>query len=189
MNDKLTKVKTIESVHGKGDSRVVTEFDSHNIISRLLWLGYSEGRCASLWKRNESDDDVAEPFDELCRLSLDVDPFDMCNFTPGLTCVSFNDGSLSVLDNMNDKLTKVKTIESVHGKGDSRVVTEFDSHNIISGSSNGSLAKVDIESGTVTSLSKVLRASIVGLPNSVGFNYRFRLPSLEYDTPFVKRLI
>ncbi|CAJ0603403.1 unnamed protein product [Cylicocyclus nassatus] len=121
---------------------------------RLLWLGYSDGRCASLWKPNESDDDVAEPFEELCRLPLDVDPFDLCSCTPPVTCVSFNNGSLLVLNNTDDNLTKLKTIENVHGKGDSRVLTEFDSHSIISGSSNGSLAKVDIETGTVSSLSK-----------------------------------
>ncbi|KAL6738282.1 hypothetical protein Aduo_011844 [Ancylostoma duodenale] len=122
--------------------------------SRVLWLGYSQGRCASLWKRCDSDDEVAEPFEELCRLPLDVDPFGMCTCTPGLTCISLTSGDISILNNTNDKLKKVKQIESVHGKGDSRVLSEFDSHSIVSGSSNGSIVKVDIESGSLTVLSK-----------------------------------
>ncbi|RCN28356.1 hypothetical protein ANCCAN_25900 [Ancylostoma caninum] len=75
--------------------------------------------------------------------------------TPGLTCVSLASGDISILNNTNDKLKKVKQIESVHGKGDSRVLSEFDSHSIVSGSSNGSIVKVDIESGNLTVLSKV----------------------------------
>ncbi|EPB66910.1 WD domain, G-beta repeat protein [Ancylostoma ceylanicum] len=121
--------------------------------SRLLWLGYSQGRCASLWKRCDSGDEVAEPFEELCRLPLDVDPFDI-TCTPGLTCVSLTSGDILILNNTNDKLKKVKQIESVHGKGDCRVLSEFDSHSVVSGSSNGSLVKVDIESGNLTVLSK-----------------------------------
>ncbi|KAK6751492.1 hypothetical protein RB195_003095 [Necator americanus] len=122
--------------------------------SRLLWLGYSDGRCASLWKRSDGDDDIEDPFEELCRLPLDADPFDMCTCGPGLTCVSFTSGDLSILDNTNDKLIKVKDIKNVHGKGDSRVISGFGSHNIVSGSSNGSLVKVDVESGNITVLYK-----------------------------------
>ncbi|EPB65930.1 WD domain, G-beta repeat protein [Ancylostoma ceylanicum] len=74
--------------------------------------------------------------------------------TPGLTCVSLTSGDILILNNTNDKLKKVKQIESVHGKGDCRVLSEFDSHSVVSGSSNGSLVKVDIETGNLTVLSK-----------------------------------
>uniref|UniRef100_A0A7I4YLM1 WD_REPEATS_REGION domain-containing protein n=1 Tax=Haemonchus contortus TaxID=6289 RepID=A0A7I4YLM1_HAECO len=121
---------------------------------RLIWLGYSEGRCVALWKRCDDASEVVEPFDELFRLELDVDPSDLCAFSSELFCVSLSSGYIFVFNSRNDELVKVKEFAYVHGKGNSRVLCEFDSNSIISGSSNGSLAKVDIESGNVILISK-----------------------------------
>ncbi|KAK6030021.1 WD domain, G-beta repeat protein [Ostertagia ostertagi] len=121
---------------------------------RIIWLGYSEGRCVTLWKRSDEVSEVVEPFDELFRLDLDVDPSDICSLSSEVTCASLSDGRILVLNNKDDQLKKVSEFSNVHGRGNSRVLCEFDSNDIISGSSNGSLAKVDIETGNITVISK-----------------------------------
>ncbi|VDL72895.1 unnamed protein product [Nippostrongylus brasiliensis] len=117
--------------------------------NRIVWLGYSEGRCAALWKRSEDSEGV-EPFEELFRLQLEVDPFDICPMSSEMLCVSFSNGQISLLDCRDDELVKIREFQNVHGKGNARVLCQFDSHKVISGSSNGSLATVDVETGDVS---------------------------------------
>ncbi|KAK6061226.1 hypothetical protein COOONC_01107 [Cooperia oncophora] len=105
-------------------------------------------------KRSDDASEVVEPFDELFRLELDVDPCDMCSLSSELSCVSLSNGKILVFNNKDDELVKVHEFPNVHGKGNSRVLCEFDSNTVISGSSNGSLAKIDIESGNITVISK-----------------------------------
>ncbi|KAK5980169.1 WD domain G-beta repeat protein [Trichostrongylus colubriformis] len=121
---------------------------------RVIWLGFSEGRCVALWKRCDDVSQEVEPFDELFRLELDEDPCDVCSLSSGLSCVSLSDGRIVVLSNRNDELVKVREFSNIHGKGSCRVLCEFDGNNVISGSSNGSIAKVDVESGNSTIVSK-----------------------------------
>ncbi|KAJ1368998.1 hypothetical protein KIN20_030365 [Parelaphostrongylus tenuis] len=122
--------------------------------SRVVWIGYSEGRCVSLWKRCQEDVEVvADPFEELCRLPLHVDPYDLCALGPTLFCISFTNGEISVFKSVDEEFIKEKEFRNVHRNGDARCLCHFDNHSIISGSSNGSLAKVDIESGVVTAIS------------------------------------
>uniref|UniRef100_A0A1I7XAU6 NR LBD domain-containing protein n=1 Tax=Heterorhabditis bacteriophora TaxID=37862 RepID=A0A1I7XAU6_HETBA len=135
--------------------RKVGEYITHAVFirndhSRILWLGYSEGRCVALWKRTS---DGLDPFDEIDRAKVNCDPYDVCSLSVDRSCVSFNDGDVVVYEITRDHVKEINRFSSVHAHSDSRVLCELDG-NLLSGSSNGSIVKIDVETGTITTITK-----------------------------------
>ncbi|KJH48526.1 WD domain, G-beta repeat protein [Dictyocaulus viviparus] len=150
----LTKVEEVKKARADYSQQTFTKLRKVALIhngTRVIWSGYSEGRCLSLWKRSMDDADFVDPFEELRRMPLETDPYDICCLGAGLFCISFTNGGITMFNNVDDDFMK-KEFTNVHGRGDARILCQLDSHNIISGSSNGSLVKVDIDSGKVTSI-------------------------------------
>ena len=107
-----------------------------NKASRVLWLGYGEGRRLVSWQTSDSGFD---PYIESSRLDLQANPFDMWYFL-SFSCekstkfslvgkkncvISFANGDLSLVSLANDELKPTKTYSTVHGPGgaDARTVT------------------------------------------------------------------
>ncbi|CAI4228483.1 unnamed protein product [Auanema sp. JU1783] len=111
--------------------------------SRILWTGYSTGRCIAQWKKsNES----SEPFEETCRLPVRSDPYDLCEISAERFAASFANGDIVYYDTSNCKIQELGRKQAVHGDGNARVLA-LNENKIISGSSSGSIIIMDIESG------------------------------------------
>lgn len=77
----------LRKVVGQHSSRSACLFACHSPLlqqvaflpktDRVVWLGYSEGRCVALWKLCGDGSEAAEPFEELCSFQLEIDPCDM----------------------------------------------------------------------------------------------------------------
>ncbi|CAD6199008.1 unnamed protein product [Caenorhabditis auriculariae] len=133
-----------KEVSQHADVQVSKVLFPNNDPSTVLWLGQTQGRCIGLWRRDFEARTSFDPFRVVSVKNVDVDPMDACSCAPNISCVSFLDGSLAVLNTKNDDISLVKKIESIHDGCESRAVC--------TASSNGNLERVDLETGQSTTV-------------------------------------